>query len=75
MEPHVERADLGAQAAHVVESLGGARHVGADLVERQGLLVPAEHEVAAHAGREVDHHVDVGGADAVDDLGVELGVA
>ena len=59
----------------MVEALGGAGHVGAGGVGRQRRLVAAEHEIAAHAGGEVDHDVDAGGADAVDDLAVELGVA
>ena len=43
--------------------------------ERQRRLVAAEHQVAAHAGGEVDHHVDTGGADALDDLRVQVRVA
>ena len=35
---------------------------------RQRRLGAAEYEVAAHAGGEVEHHVDARGADAVDDL-------
>ena len=42
-------------------------------LRRQQLLVATQHQVAAHAGREVDHHVDVGVADALDHLGVQLG--
>ena len=35
----------------------------------------AEHEVAAHAGGEVEDDVDVGGAHALDDLAVQRRVA
>ncbi len=41
----------------------GARHRG------QGVL-RVDDEVAAHSGGEVDDGVDVGGADAADDLAV-----
>ena len=40
-----------------------------------GALVAAEHEVAAHPGREVQDDVDVGGADPLDDRAVERRVA
>ena len=59
----------------MVESLGGAGHVGAVGVDRQHLLVAAQYQVAAHAGGEVEHDVDARGADALDRLGVELGGA
>ena len=57
----------------MLQALGGAGHVGAGVVRRQRLLGAAEHEVAAHAGGEVEHDVDLGVADALDDLAVELG--
>ena len=57
----------------MIEAFGRSGHVGAVGVERQHLLVATEHQVAAHARSQVDHHVDVGVADALDRLGVELG--
>ena len=59
----------------MLETLGCAGHVGAIGVRRQGILAGAEHEVSAHACGEVDHNVNIGGAHALDDFGVELGVA
>ena len=55
------------------QSLERPDHVG----RRAGLgrLVVAHLEVAAHAGGEVDHHVGVAAADAVDDFAVELHIA
>ena len=44
-------------------------------VDRQRGLLAAEHEIAAHARCQVEHHVDVGRAHALDDLAVQLGVA
>ena len=44
-------------------------------VERQRLLGAAEHQVAAHAGGQVQHHVDVGAAHPLDHLAVERHVA
>ena len=41
----------------------------------EGRILAAEHEVAAHAGGQVEHDVDVGGADPLDDLAVERRVA
>ena len=73
--PAVERADLGQQLLDVREPLGRADHVGARLVGRQRRLVAAEHEVAAHAGGEVQDDVDVGRADPLDDRAVERRVA
>ncbi len=57
------------------EALGGAGHVGAGLGGRQRRFGRAEREIAAHAGGEVEHHVDAESADVLDDLGVEIGVA
>jgi hypothetical protein len=59
----------------VVEPLGGTGHVGADGGNGQRLLDRAEREVAAHAGGEVDHDVDIAGPDTLDDLGVQARVA
>ena len=73
--PAVEGADLRLQGTDVVEAFGRAGHVGAGGRHRQRCLVAAEHEVASHAGGQVDHDVDVGVADPFDDLGVELGGA
>ena len=56
------------------EPLGRPHHVGARRVERQRVLAGAEHHVAAHARRQIDHHVDVGRTDAVDDFPVKAHV-
>ena len=66
----VERADLRQQLLDVGEPFRRARQVGAGSVEGEGSLVAAEHEIAAHAGREVDDDVRVGGADALDHFAV-----
>ena len=49
------------------EALRRARHVGAEGFG-EGRFDAAEHEVAAHPGREVEDDVDVRGADPLDDL-------
>ncbi|MNT47874.1 hypothetical protein D3C72_1846220 [compost metagenome] len=54
------------------DALGGARHVRAFFVDGQGALDIAEHQVAAHSGCEVQHHVDIGRADAVGHFPVEI---
>ena len=55
------------------------RSSGADEVasrpRRVGGPAHADHQVAAHAGGEVDQHVDVALADPLDDLAVERDVA
>ena len=71
----VERAELGQRLAHVHEPLARSGQVGARGIERQRRLVSAEHQVAAHAGREVEHHVHVGRAHALHDLAVQARVA
>ena len=57
------------------EPLAGAGHVGAGGIDGERRLGRAEHEVAAHAGREVQHDVDARGADALDHLAIELRIA
>ena len=47
------------------EPLEGTRHVGPVRIRRKRTLAPAEHQVAAHPGGEVDDHVDAGSADAL----------
>src|SRR4029079_18775697 len=69
----VERADLGHQRAYVVEALGGNSHVGAVRIDRQHLLVAAQHQIATHSCGEVEDDVDARGPDPLDGLGVELG--
>ncbi len=54
------------------DALGGAGHVGAVSIQRQGLFDIAEDQVAAHAGRQVEHDIDIGGADEVGDFLVEI---
>ena len=71
----VERADLRQELGDMREPLGGARHVGAGRDRRERRLGRAEHEVAAHAGGQVQHDVDAGGADALDHLAIELRIA
>ena len=71
----IERADLGQALAHMLHAVGGAAHVGALLVERQRRFRRTEHHVAAHAGGEVQHHVDIGVADALGHFAVEMDVA
>ncbi|MCY1301013.1 hypothetical protein D9M70_506020 [compost metagenome] len=68
----VERADFRQALGHMGDTLGGAGHVGALLVDGQGAFDIAEHQVAAHAGRQVQHDIDIGGADAVGHFPVEI---
>ena len=70
----VERADLGPQLRDVHEPLAGSDHVRSGSVERERRVLAAQHEVAAHARGQVEHHVDVGGTHALDHLAVQLGV-
>jgi hypothetical protein len=55
----------------VGQALGGSRHVRARLIERQWRVVAAEHEVASRPRGEVEHHVDLRGADPLDHVAVE----
>ena len=58
------------------EPLARTRQIGAlGIASGSGALGAAEHEVAAHPGGQVDHDVDVGRADPLDHLAVQLGVA
>jgi hypothetical protein len=70
----VERADLGQAGGDMGDPVGRADHVGAG-AGRQGGLGAAQHQVAAHAGGQVQHHVDLRRADALGDLAVECHVA
>src|SRR4029079_4453876 len=54
----VERADLGHQRAYVVEALGGTSHVVAVRIDRQHLLVAAQHQIATHSCWEGGYNVD-----------------
>ena len=71
----VERADLGPAQAHMLDPLGGADHVGAGLGKRQRRVGRAEHQVAAHPRRQVQHHVHIRGTDALGHLAVEGHIA
>lgn len=53
-------------------ALGGAGHVGAFFVDRERAFDIAENQVPAHAGCQVEHDIDIGGADAVGDFAVEI---
>ena len=53
----------------------GARQVRPGLRRRQGPVRRPEGEVAAHAGGEVQHDIDIGVAHPLDDLAVERGIA
>ena len=66
----VEGADFRQAGGDVLHAFARASHVGAG-GGGQGLFGAAEHQVAAHAGRQVEADVDVGVADAVRDLAVE----
>src|SRR5919107_271272 len=66
---------FGAPLLDVREPLVRADHVRAHLVDRQRRGGAAEHEVAAHAGGQVEDNVDVRRADALDDLAVQRRVA
>ncbi len=57
-----------------MQTLGRTGHVGGR-VERQRRFDSAEHEIAAHAGGEVDHDVGARRADALDDLPVQRRIA
>ena len=71
----VKCADLRQQILDVCEPLGCAGEVGASGVEREGRFLAAEHQVAAHPGRQVDHDVGVRGPDPLHHVAVELRVA
>ena len=55
----IEGADLRQAFGDMGDAFGGPHHVGA-AGERQRRFAAAEHHVAAHAGGEVQHHVDLG---------------
>ena len=57
------------------QPLARPRHVGAVRVEGEGMLAGAEHQVAAHAGGEVEDHVGPGPADPLHRLAEEGRVA
>ena len=57
------------------QTLGCAGHVRAVVGQGQRRLRTAEHEIAAHPGGQVDHGVDVGGADHLDGATVQRDVA
>ena len=67
----VEAADLGTQILDVDQAFLRAHHVGAGAA--RGRILLARIEIAAHAGGQVDDHIGFAVADALDDLGVELG--
>ncbi len=54
------------------QALAGTDHIRAVGIQRQRMFAGAEYHVAAHAGREVDHDVDVSRSDAIDDLAIEM---
>ena len=68
----VERANLGQALRDMGDTLGRPRHVGAFIVDGQGRFNIAEDDVPAHAGGQVQNHVDVSGADPVRHLPVEI---
>jgi hypothetical protein len=55
----IERADLRQQLLHVRQTLQRACNVGALRIQGQRALARAEHKVAAHPRRQVQHHVRV----------------
>ena len=57
------------------EPLAGAGHVGAGAIDGERRLGRAEHEVAAHAGREVQDDVDARATDALHHLAIERRIA
>jgi hypothetical protein len=69
----VERADLREDRLHVLEPLDAADQVGA--LDEVGRVLRVEHQVAAHARGGVHDHVDVGSADPLHGLAVELHLA
>jgi hypothetical protein len=71
----IEGADFGQAFGDVGHSLGGAGHIDTLVLQRQRCLGGAEYQIAAHAGGQVDHHVGVGGTDAIDDRAVILRIA
>jgi hypothetical protein len=73
--PAVQRAYLRQACADRLHALRGAGHVRARGVRWQGGFHGPEHEVAAHARREVEHDVRVRVADAFGDLAVEVDAA
>ena len=71
----VERADLRAQLLDVHEPVARRRSCPSRRRRRERRVGAAEHEVAAHAGGQVEHDVDVGRAHALDDLAVQRRIA
>ena len=71
----IERADFRQALIDMFHALRSARHVRALLLERQRLFRRPEHHVAAHAGGKVEHHVDIGLADALGDFPVVFHLA
>lgn len=72
--PQVQGADIREQLLDVSEAGARADQVGAG-TECQRVLARADFQIAAHARGQVQYHVDPGGADAVDDLAVQIDVA
>ena len=68
----VEGADLRKALRDMGDTLGRPRHVGAFFVDRQGRFNVAEDEVPTHASGEVQYYVDIGRADPVRHLPVEI---
>jgi hypothetical protein len=71
----IKRANLGAKLCHVFQAFGCARHISAVERRRHWLFHAAEREIAAHACGKVQHHIDAGRLDVLDNLGVERDVA
>jgi hypothetical protein len=59
----------------MLHAVGGAAHIGGFFVQRQRVFRRTEHHVAAHAGSQVQHHIDVCRADALGYFAIKVHVA
>ena len=71
----IERADFGQQFLHMEQPLHRADHVGARRIEREGVLARAEHDIAAHSGGQIDHHIGIAGAHPLHHFAVKRHIA
>ena len=61
----IQRANFRQAVSDMGKALGGTGHVGANRIGRQGCFHPAQNQIAAHAGCQIQHHINVSIADAL----------
>ena len=59
----------------MIQPFGRSGHVSTVDGEGERLLVAPEHHVTAHAGGQVDDHVNVGGTDPIDHFTVQVDIS